>query len=283
MMLFNRNPALALMAVLALPAFSLAITARAEIPEPRSEVVSVDDVTWGYLNPARGDKGPRAADLWGDRTKNTAAGILLQFPEGFSSPPHIHNITYRGVVIEGELHNDDPDAEAMWLPTGSFWTQPAGEAHVTAANGQRNVAYIEINSGPYLVQPTGQAYDNGERPVNVYPSNIVWLDSFHTDENGPSDVRVAYLWGDTTKGKLRGTMLKLPIGFTGDISTNADEFRAVVIEGELDYKSLPVTKTLEPGSYFGSTGGFVHAISATPGQALTLYIRSDDTFDILTK
>lgn len=90
----------------------------------------------GYLNPARGDKGPGAADLRGDRTKDTASGTLLQFPEGFSSPPHIHNITYRGVVISGELHNDDPKAENMWLPAGSFWRQPAGEAHITAANGK---------------------------------------------------------------------------------------------------------------------------------------------------
>ena len=271
----SRSTALALVVV------SLAVTARAEIPEARSEVVSADEVTWGFLNPARGDKGPRAADLWGDRTEDTAAGILLQFPEGFSSPPHIHNITYRGVVIKGELHNDDPEAAAMWLPTGSFWTQPAGEAHVTAANDKTNIAYIEINSGPYLVQPTGQAFDNGERPVNVYPSNIVWLDSISADENGPSDIQVAYLWGDTDKGSLRGTMLKLPAGFEGSISTHADEFRAVVIEGDVDYRNQQAVKELEPGSYFGSTGDFVHEISAKPGQALTLYIRSDDTYEIV--
>ena len=177
----------------ALLVFSLAFTARAEIPEARSEVVSVDDVAWGYLNPARGDKGPRAADLWGDRTKNTAAGILLQFPEGFSSPPHIHNITYRGVVIQGELHNDDPEAEIMWLPAGSFWTQPAGEAHVTAANGKSNIAYIEINSGPYLVQPTERAFDNGERPMNVDPSHIVWQDSFSQDDNNMYDLSLIHI------------------------------------------------------------------------------------------
>ncbi|MEQ9464893.1 MAG: DUF4437 domain-containing protein [Haliea sp.] len=261
--------------------FSVAFTARAEISEPRSEVVSVDDVAWGYLNPARGDKGPRAADLWGDRTKNTAAGILLQFPEGFSSPPHIHNITYRGVVIQGELHNDDPAAESMWLPAGSFWTQPAGEAHVTAANGKSNIAYIEINSGPYLVQPTGQAFDNGERPVNVHPSNIVWLDSFSKDENSLSDVRIAYLWGDAAEGNLRGTMLKLPGSFEGTISTNADEFKAIVIEGTIDYKNQQAMKKLEPGSYFGSTDHVVHEIAVNPGQASTLYIRSDNTYDIL--
>ncbi|WP_338517728.1 DUF4437 domain-containing protein [Alteromonas gracilis] len=37
-----------------------------------TKIVTADEVNWGYLNPARGEKSPGAADLWGDRTKNTA-------------------------------------------------------------------------------------------------------------------------------------------------------------------------------------------------------------------
>ena len=72
-----------------------------------NEVVTADNVEWGWLNPLRGDKSPAAGKLWGDRTKNEPAGFLVKFNKGFSSPPHIHNITYRGVVIKGLLHNDD--------------------------------------------------------------------------------------------------------------------------------------------------------------------------------
>ena len=59
--------------------------------------------------------------------------------DGFSSPPHIHNVTYRAMVIKGLVHNDDPEAENMWMPPGSFWTQPAGEAHITSAKGEENI------------------------------------------------------------------------------------------------------------------------------------------------
>ncbi len=76
-----------------------------------NEVVTADNVEWGWLNPLRGDKSPAAGKLWGDRTKNEPAGFLVKFNKGFSSPPHIHNITYRGVVIKGLLHNDDEQAE----------------------------------------------------------------------------------------------------------------------------------------------------------------------------
>lgn len=92
-----------------------------------TKVVPANEVEWGYLNPLRGDKSPGAADLWGDRTQDTATGMLVRFNKGFESPPHIHNITYRGIVIEGQMHNDDPSAAKMWMPTGSFWTQPAGK------------------------------------------------------------------------------------------------------------------------------------------------------------
>ena len=130
------------------------------------------DVDWSPLNPARGDKSPQAANLWGDRTEDGATGFLVKFVDGFSSPPHIHNVTYRGVVIAGEVHNDDPDAANMWMPNGSFWTQPAGEVHITAVGPTGGTAFLEIQSGPYLVRPSIEAFDNGERPINMEARNL---------------------------------------------------------------------------------------------------------------
>jgi hypothetical protein len=90
--------------------------------KPTSKVVLISDIEWEPLNPARGDKGPKAGALWGDFTGSRPSGFLVKFVDGFSSPLHIQNITYRGVVISGLIHNDDPDAADMWMPTGSFWT-----------------------------------------------------------------------------------------------------------------------------------------------------------------
>ena len=105
--------------------FSVTVFANAQTPTTDTkmsinEVVTVDDIEWGWLNPLRKDKSPSAGKLWGDRTKNEPAGFLVKFKKGFLSPPHIHNITYRGVVIQGLLHNDDEHAEKQWLPAGSF-------------------------------------------------------------------------------------------------------------------------------------------------------------------
>jgi hypothetical protein len=250
------------------------------------EVVQASEVEWTYLNPARRDKAPMAGTLWGDRSGTVATGFLLKPKDGFESPPHIHNVTYRGVVIRGLIHNDDPGAAEMWMPAGSFWTQPKGEVHITAAKGD-TLAYIEIGEGPYLVQPSEEAFDSGERSVNVDQTNIVWLnaaDIVWIDEgkaDGPSTgIEVAFLWGKRQGGHLNGTFIKLPAGFSGTLRSRGDTFRAVVIQGTPRYTLSEETKPLEPGSYFGATGPAAHTLSSAPEAETILYVRTNGTYDI---
>jgi gentisate 1,2-dioxygenase len=257
--------------------------------EPTYEVVLRSEVAWTHLNPKRGDLAPKAGTLWGDRNGTEPTGYLLKPPVDFQSPPHIHNVSYRAVVISGVLHNDDPGAANMWMPAGSFWTQPKGEVHITASKGKEALAYIEIEEGPYLVHPKEQAFDSGERPVNVDNSNIVWLDAADitwVDQHGiaePADgPKLAYLWGDTQSGQLNGTLIKLPAGFTGEIYSHGSTFRAVVIKGLPQYKMKAEVKALEPGSYFSSQGGSaVHHISSTAGEESIIYVRTDGKYDVI--
>jgi hypothetical protein len=252
------------------------------------EIVPVSDVHWEPLNPARGDKSPRAATLWGDRKADVPTGFLVEFADGFSSPPHIHNVSYRGVVISGSVHNDDPDAAHLWMPAASFWTQPQGEVHITAAQGSRNLAYIEIDSGPYLVMPPEEAYDSGERPINVDASNLVWLDA---SEARPRDAasappngdgaQVAWLWGSPRGTALRGALIKLPAGFTGTLSSDGSSFRGVVIAGRLDLQvSESDTRTLAPGSYWGTEGASTHPMTSAADAATILYVRTDGGVEV---
>lgn len=245
---------------------------------PTSEVILASEVRWEQLNPARGDKSPLAGTLWGDRKGTVPTGFLAKFVDGFSSPPHIHNATYRAVVISGRIHNDDPDAVDLWMPAGSFWTQPKGEVHITAAKGATNVALVEIDQGPYLVLPPGEAFDSGERPINVDASNIVWVDppGVPVSANGP---KVAYLWGNFKDGQSNGTFVKLPAGFIGKVHSHGLTFRAVVVKGQPQYFGTDI-KTLDPGSYFGSLGESVHQISSKAGEESIIYIRTDGRYEI---
>jgi len=244
-----------------------------------AEVVLASEIEWERLNPARGDKSPQAGTLWGDRRGTVPTGFLAKFVDGFSSPPHIHNATYRAVVISGSIHNDDPEAAPMWMPAGSFWTQPKGEVHITAAKGVTNVALVEIDNGPYLVLPTEEAFDSGERPINVDASNIVWVDlpDMPASANGP---KIAYLWGKLLDGQSNGSFVKLPAGFSGKIHSHGTTFRAVVIKGQPHYLGDDV-KALEPGSYFGSKGETVHEISSGEGAESVIYVRTDGMYEVV--
>ncbi|MES9970543.1 MAG: DUF4437 domain-containing protein [Candidatus Thiodiazotropha sp.] len=257
--------------------------------DPVKEVVLASEVKWQQLNPARGDKSPMAATLWGDRMGRVPTGFLVKFVDGFSSPPHIHNVSYRGVVISGQIHNDDPDAAKMWMPKGSFWTQPKGETHITAAKGPANMAYIEIEQGPYLVLSKEKAMDSGERPVNLDASNIVWLEAPHipgVDQPGRSasaeKPKQAFLWGDPQGDQLHGTFLKLPAGFTGSIRSQGSTFIAVVISGETQYQvDQTAIKRLQPGSYFSSEGDATHRVASTAGEESVIYVRTDGSYQVI--
>lgn len=254
-----------------------------------------EELDFQPLNPARGDASPQAGVLWGDITEDVPSGVLLKFADGFSSPPHIHNITYRAVVISGHLHNDDPEAAKFWMGPGSYWSQPAGESHITAARaGSGATAFLEILSGPYRVQPVSQAFDNGERPINQEAKNRVWLDGSVTrwiDAAGvdqPSGARpgdqsaqFAPLWGDLFAGKPSGTLLRLTPGYRGWLTGDGSGLRSVVIQGEVthDVKALSSPQALTPGSLFASTGPAVHHVQCGDDQCL-IYVRSNGSYKL---
>ncbi|MEO1517467.1 MAG: DUF4437 domain-containing protein [Bacteroidota bacterium] len=248
------------------------------ISNPTNRVTLSSEIKWEKLNPARGDKSPQAGTVWGNRNGEEATGFLAKFVDGFSSPPHIHNVTYRAVVIKGLVHNDDQNAEKMWMPPGSFWTQPVGQAHITAAKGEENIAYVEIDSGPYLVKPTEEAFDNGERPVNVDKSNILWLDASQTNliETSPSseEVQLAFLW---RTAQMAGYFVKLPPGFDGQIVSDGEVFHAIVVTGEPKY-AMPNSSqiaSLDPTSHFSSTGKSIHSVAIDEEEETIIYIRTN--------
>ena len=267
--------------VLVVGAFlAMTLTSKDTAPEGSVRVVAASDVEWQHLNPLRGDKSPRAGTLWGDRQAPVPCGFLVKFVDGFSSPPHIHPVTYRGVVVSGVVHNDDPEAAKRWLAPGSFWTQPAGEVHITAAKGSDNVAYIEIEKGPYLVHPAKDAFQPPEEAVWLEPSAMPWVDA----PGMPADagVKVAALAGNPGNDRLKRSLLKLPAGSRSGVQSGGADFHAVLIQGRLrhDVRGKSGKRTLEPGSYFGSTGNVEHRIACDADTDCVIYVRTEGTFDI---
>ena len=247
-----------------------------------TELVKRSDVKFIPLNPLRGDLSPKSGKLWGNIREGMPSGMLVTFRDGFQSPPHIHNITYRAVVIDGAVHNDDPGAEKMWMGPGSFWTQPLGESHITAAKGENTTIFLEILSGPYLVKPAKEAFDAGERPINVEARNIIWLDAADTTWITGAGPKLAYLWGKITGEEKNGTFVKLPAGYNGTLNTAAPLMRVVTIQGDTQVQSSGESDkhTLDPGSYFGSMGKASHQLSCVSGNECILYLHTEGKYQL---
>ncbi|MBD0403958.1 DUF4437 domain-containing protein [Flammeovirga sp. EKP202] len=243
---------------------------------PTKNVLLYKDIQWGKLNPARGDNSPLAATLWGDRNAEVPTGFLAKFKDGFSSPPHIHNVTYRAVVIKGMIHNDDPKAEFMWMKPGSFWTQPVGEPHITAAKGNVNIALVEIDKGPYLVKPLSEAKSTYERPINIDYTNVVWLGYDQTNWiSKNSKALMSFLW-EKKEGKSFGCFIKLPPRAKIKLMSMGEVFHSVVIKGEVNYLIKNKMETLVAGSYFTSQLNTFHQLENKKDKEVVLYIKTND-------
>ena len=240
------------------------------IASSTNKVVLSSEIIWEKLNPARGDQSPQAGTIWGDRKGKVATGFLAKFVDGFSSPPHIHNVTYRAMVVKGLVHNDDPTAANMWMPAGSFWTQPAGESHITSSKGE-SIAYVEIDNGPYLVKPIDENFDNGEHPINISNKNMIWLDNHESKMIDNVNSEVAHLW---EKNQLKGTLIKIKNGFNGEIQNEGNIFHAIIIQGEIQYLT-PEIQNLDSGSYFTSTEKSRHQLKSNNNSDCLIYIRTN--------
>ncbi len=246
--------------------------------KPTSKIVSMSEVEWEQLNPKRGDKSPKSATLWGDRTGPGPSGFLLRPVDGFSSPPHIHTASYHGVVIGGTIHNAEPSAKEMYLPPGSFWTQPGGGEHITACKGTC-LAYIEVE-GAFDVLPVEKARNNKAKAINLHASSINWVDlpGMPVSANGS---KVAVLWGQPQDNQASGTLVKLPAGSSGMMHSHSSTFHAVVIQGRPKPWESGDTdvRTLELGTYFSLKGPSVYQASCESREDCIFYVRSEGKFD----
>lgn len=134
------------------------------------------------------------------------------------------------------------------------------------------------------MKPTSEALDNGERPVNVDKTNLVWLNAKDIEWiNEKSKVKTAFLWGSHEKNQLRVTLLKLPAGFKGKIQNLSPSFRAVIISGGLTHQFAKngEKKELNAPSYFGAEENATSIISAE--KETVIYIRSNGSFKVNAK
>ncbi len=112
-----------------------------------------DSVKWGPAPPSL-PPGAQGANLFGSPAKEGPFVLRLNFPAGFTIPPHRHSKDELVTVISGRFaigSGEKLDRTAVKpLPPGSFVHLPAGMPHYAwAAEGE---TIVQINgSGPFDV------------------------------------------------------------------------------------------------------------------------------------
>jgi hypothetical protein len=98
--------------------------------------------------------GPAYGDL-----QNGRHGTFVRMPAGFKSPVHTHTEDYFAVVVEGVGSNHPVDAEAVPLPTGSYWLQRGEEAHVTECLSKTDCLFFIVQPGKfdYVIEPAEES------------------------------------------------------------------------------------------------------------------------------
>lgn len=101
------------------------------------------------------------------------------------------------------------------MQAGSFWTQPLG-ATTSPPDWRARHDLLGDPVGPHLVKPSDEAFDGGERPINVGARNITRLGADDAEWVGDESPRMACLGGSVEDNEQYSTFVEPLSGSGGD-------------------------------------------------------------------
>ena len=117
---------------------------------------AAQDLKWGPA-PAIFPAGAKMAVLQGDPSKAVPVTVRIDFPDGYTLPPHFHPTDEAVTVIKGNfligMGDKVEKTKTMSFPVGGFAVAPAGQHHYAIAKGR---TIVQVN----LVGPFALTYVN---------------------------------------------------------------------------------------------------------------------------
>ena len=239
-------------------------------------IVTADQLEWTPLDPNAGEAGPMIAQAWGDAASGPS-GMFFKAPAKFPGGPHLHTSNYHGIVISGTVRNDKPKAKApVLMPSGSYWAQPGGAAHVTSCKDEC-MAFIYFE-GPFDgLPPDAKVPATEMKAKNVVPKQLKWVPGSEAGKAGPM---LAPLWGDMETGP-NGFLVKLPAGFAGAWHWHTSDYHGATIQGVARNweQSGNADIALPAGASWFQPGEVNHTTSCDAGKECIIYVQMDGVAD----
>jgi hypothetical protein len=131
-------------------------TPAAAATAPRPRVVLPDDVDWKPLSSKQVVGGPVIHVLTGDPRRGPAV-FLLKLPGEGEIPPHTTAAAYHAVVVSGTWMHAFGTEEAMAIPPGGYWFQPARQRRADRCPAGPDCVVLVRSSGPFVPAPAKRA------------------------------------------------------------------------------------------------------------------------------
>lgn len=248
---------------------------------PMGTILAAKDVPWTVAPP-----GPQqTAKLWGDRTKG-AAGVLVKVPGGWKSEVHAYTGDQHVILISGrwvhEIEEDGAGADRVLSP-GSYWEEPAGEAHQDRC--EPGAECIVLVYAPEKVAPVPAGADtraatHTKRPPGIIrpASDLKWV-----RQSPDVPLMLASLWGHRDEGHF-GELVKMPSGFNSGLHAHTGNYYGVLLSGtwiHVEENGAGADQELGPGSYVMQPGKGMHVDRCKRGTDCILFLYQDEKGDVI--
>jgi quercetin dioxygenase-like cupin family protein len=150
MPMFKRGCALLLLALAASVRGSTGVPMAGQANPPVQRVaLSPDKLEWRKSTDSTDPK--EGVVLFGDQSKPELFGLLVKWPPNTTAKAHSHPENRHVMVVSGTFYyahgNKFDESKLQRLPSGSYFTEPSGDAHFGATKDDGAILYF-VGVGP---------------------------------------------------------------------------------------------------------------------------------------
>ncbi len=194
--------------------------AEASAAAPASASIVFEDIPFQPFNPKQ-PEGIHVYPIQGN-PKAGAFTAIVRFPANFMMPLHSHDFAYDGVALSDGLVHGTSDGDIHEVPNGSFWRQPAKEAHVDGCKSDTFCYFVVSFEGPVNLVMEKEAATEPKGTMTKKDA-IEWKEV-------RGGVKMASIRGDHTKGPFLA-LIDFPAGMTTNVHTHSHSFGGVMLSG----------------------------------------------------
>jgi len=219
-----------------------------EAEAPSSSNLQLADIPFAAFDPEK-PEGIHVYPISGD-PRAGAFNAIVRMPAGFATPLHTHEAAFSGVTLtEGLVHSATTEDDQP-LPKGSFWHQPAGEAHIDACKSEDPCLMLAFFEGAVDMTPA-------EAPAAEPTMTVTRADAIEwTEVKG--GVQMAVIHGNPKEGAFHA-LFDFPAGMATNVHTHSAAFTGALISGTHHRgPSAEQLVTLTDGAVWNEVAGTPH-------------------------